>query len=61
MITENSVSSEEIIINAPAEIVWGVILDFENYGLWNSFCPSMRGEPITASPFMLGQNGFHRP
>ena len=43
MITANSVSSEEIVINAPAEVVWGVILDFANYGLWNTFCPSMKG------------------
>ena len=46
MITANSVSSEEIVINAPAEVVWGVILDFANYGLWNTFCPSMKGEAV---------------
>ena len=53
MITENSVSSEEIIINAPAEVVWGVILDFENYGLWNPFCPSMKGEAVVGSPLEM--------
>jgi uncharacterized protein YndB with AHSA1/START domain len=53
MITENSVSSEEVIINAPAEIVWGVILDFENYGLWNPFCPSMKGEAVIGSPLEM--------
>jgi uncharacterized membrane protein len=40
MITANSVSSEEIVINAPAQVVWDVILDFDNYGLWNTFCPA---------------------
>ena len=49
MITENSVSSEEIVINAPAEVVWDVLLDFENYGLWNEFCPSVKGEPVVGS------------
>jgi hypothetical protein len=53
MITANSVSSEEIIINAPAEIVWDVILDFENYGLWNTFCPSMKGEAVIGSPLEM--------
>jgi uncharacterized protein YndB with AHSA1/START domain len=50
MITETSVSSEEIIINAPAQVVWDVIVDFANYGLWNTFCPSMKGEPVVGSP-----------
>jgi len=50
VITENSVSSEEIVINAPAELVWDVLVDFENYGEWNSFCPSVKGEPVIGSP-----------
>jgi hypothetical protein len=53
MITENSVSSDEIIINAPAQVVWDVILDFENYGLWNTFCPSMKGEAVLGSPLEM--------
>ena len=50
MITANSVSSEEIIINAPAQLVWDVILDFAKYGLWNPFCPGMKGEAVVGSP-----------
>jgi uncharacterized protein YndB with AHSA1/START domain len=50
MITPTSVSSEEIVINAPASIVWDVIVDFANYGLWNTFCPSIKGEPVVGSP-----------
>ena len=46
MITENSVSSEEIIIHAPAELVWGILVDFSNYGEWNAFCPSVKGKPV---------------
>jgi uncharacterized protein YndB with AHSA1/START domain len=50
MITASSVSSDEIIINAPAQVVWDVIVDFANYGLWNTFCPSIKGEPVVGSP-----------
>jgi uncharacterized protein YndB with AHSA1/START domain len=53
MITANSVSSEEIIINAPAQLVWDVILDFANYGLWNPFCPGMKGEAVVGSPLEM--------
>jgi len=49
VITENSVSSEEIVIDAPAELVWDVLLDFENYGQWNVFCPSVKGEPVVGA------------
>lgn len=49
MITENSVSSEEIVINAPAELVWDILLDFDNYGEWNLFCPSVKGEPVVGA------------
>lgn len=44
MITENSVSSDTVTINAPAALVWEVIVDFANYGQWNEFCPSIKGE-----------------
>ena len=46
MITENSVSSEEIVIHAPAELVWDILMDFSNYGEWNAFCPSVKGTPV---------------
>ena len=44
-INESSVSSEETLINAPAELVWSIILDFDNYHVWNRFCPEIRGVP----------------
>ncbi len=54
MITESSVSSEEIIINArAAQIVWDVVLDFDNYGVWSTFCPSMKGEAVIGSPLEM--------
>ncbi len=44
MITENTVSSDEVTIEAPAQLVWDVIVDFENYHLWNEFCPRIDGK-----------------
>jgi uncharacterized protein YndB with AHSA1/START domain len=40
MITENAVYSDEVTIDAPVELVWSILLDFDNYQQWNSFCPS---------------------
>lgn len=40
MITENAVHSDEVTINAPVELVWQILLDFEKYGEWNTFCPT---------------------
>ena len=43
MINSDSVSSEKLTIEAPAELVWSVIVDFEHYHLWNAFCPEVAG------------------
>jgi uncharacterized protein YndB with AHSA1/START domain len=40
MITENAVYSDEVTINAPVELVWDILLDFEKYEQWNTFCPT---------------------
>lgn len=53
MITENSVSSETITINAPAELVWDVIVDFARYGQWNEFCPSIKGQLRMGEPLEM--------
>lgn len=49
MITDNSVSCDETLINAPAELVWDILMDFDNYGQWNDFCPEIKGEPKVGS------------
>ncbi len=46
MITADTVSSDEVLIAAPAEWVWSILLDFENYGEWNSFCPSVKNSSV---------------
>lgn len=40
MIKESSVQSDEVTIHAPVKLVWEILLDFENYAAWNSFCPT---------------------
>ena len=46
MITDNTVSSDEVTINAPVEVVWQILTDFKNYGQWNGFCPSAKVEAL---------------
>lgn len=47
------VSSEKVIINAPAELVWEVLVDFPAYGEWNDFCPSIEAELVLGSPVKM--------
>jgi len=46
MINEDTVSSDTVTIAAPIELVWEIILDFENYGAWNTFCPSVKNTSL---------------
>ncbi len=46
MITETAVYSDEVIIDAPVELVWQILLDFENYEKWNPFCPRAINESL---------------
>lgn len=34
----------EILIKAPAPVVWNVLTDFENYPNWNPFIKSLKGD-----------------
>ena len=53
MITEDTVSSDEITIEAPIQLVWDVLVDFANYGEWNEFCPSCEAELEMGSPVRM--------
>lgn len=46
MITENAVYSDEVTIEAPVELVWKILLDFDNYDQWNSFCPRVINDSL---------------
>ena len=53
MISEDTVSSDEIEIQAPIELVWDVLVDFANYGQWNKFCPVCEAELVIGSPVKM--------
>ena len=56
MITEDTVYSDEVTIDAPIDLVWDILLDFENYGAWNGFCPEIKVaslEPGSAVEMMV--------
>lgn len=36
----------EIQINAPAEMVWKVLIDFHAHPIWNPFIKELRGKPV---------------
>jgi Uncharacterized conserved protein len=36
----------EVVINAPLDIVWRVLTDFESYPAWNPFIRSISGRPL---------------
>ncbi len=39
----------EIQINASAETIWNILLDFENYKEWNPFIKSIKGDSSVGS------------
>jgi len=49
----------EIEIDAPAERVWAVLLDFERFSDWNPFIRSIRGQALVGSRLdvLLGASG----
>ncbi|AMO55943.1 SRPBCC domain-containing protein [Endozoicomonas montiporae] len=59
MITENSVSSETVTINAPVEVVWDILVNFSDYHKWNRFCPKAEATLEIGSPIvMMVELGF---
>lgn len=53
MISEDTVSSDEVVIEASVELVWQVLTDFKNYGEWNTFCPSCEAELVLGTPVKM--------
>lgn len=56
---ENIVTSIKVEINAPAQLVWDILTDFERYGDWNRFCPGFEttgrlGDPVYMQVRMPG-------
>ncbi|WP_062259965.1 SRPBCC domain-containing protein [Endozoicomonas arenosclerae] len=59
MITEDTVTSDEVVINAPAEVVWDILVNFKDYHKWNRFCPKADATLELGSPIkMMVELGF---
>ena len=50
MIDDSAVYSDAVRINAPASFVWSILVDFDNYEKWNTFCPSIKSTLELGSP-----------
>lgn len=46
MITDTSVFSDTVTIQAPANFVWEILLNFADYEKWNPFCPSILNKAL---------------
>lgn len=46
MITDDTVYSDTVRIQAPADFVWQVLVNFSEYGNWNTFCPSVENAAL---------------
>lgn len=42
-----------ISIDAPLDVVWGVMLDLASYGEWNPFAYRIDGDPAVGSPILI--------
>ncbi|MFN2537213.1 MAG: SRPBCC domain-containing protein [Mycobacteriales bacterium] len=52
-INETTCSSDTVLIDAPAELVWKVVADFAAYGEWNPFCVAVDGKLELGAPVVL--------
>ncbi|MRI33972.1 hypothetical protein EOPP23_13330 [Endozoicomonas sp. OPT23] len=53
MITKDAVYSDEIVINAPVELVWDILVNLEEYHKWNPFCPEAKSTLEIGSPIVM--------
>ena len=47
------ISAEKVIINAPLEKVWRVLIDVQNYSAWNPFTPRVETTFVVGAPAIL--------
>ena len=58
---EAVVCSERVAINAPAEKVWEVLVDFERYHQWNPFCVEASGKLAVGEPLTMKLKNYLVP
>ena len=55
------VASDRVVINAPRERVWSVLIDFDGYGAWNPFCVEARGHLAVGEPLAMKLKNYLVP
>jgi hypothetical protein len=55
------VVSQTVIINASAEKVWEVLIDFRRYGEWNPFCVAAEGTLALGEPLKMTLKNYLEP
>ena len=55
------VVSQSVIIEASAEKVWEVLVDFGRYGDWNPFCPAAEGTLALGEPLKMTLKNYLEP
>jgi hypothetical protein len=55
------VSSERYEIEAPAEVVWSILIDMPRYGEWNPFCFEAQSTLEMGAPVNMKLNSYTNP
>lgn len=55
------VHSERVEIDAPASVVWDVLIDLPNYGAWNPFCFACESTLEMGAPVVMQLNSYTEP
>ena len=53
ILNDTTIVSDTVEIDAPADVVWGVIVDFARYGEWNPFTVKVEAVLELGSPVVL--------
>ena len=58
---DTTCASDPVEIDAPADFVWGIVVDFARYPEWNPFCVAIDGTLELGSPVVLHTPHPDRP
>jgi hypothetical protein len=55
------VVSQRVEINAPASVVWGILIDLARYGEWNPFCVEAQSTLEMGAPVVMKLKNYTEP
>ena len=58
---DNVVVGEKVEIDAPASVVWEVLVDLPRYSEWNPFCPAIESTLEMGAPVRMRLNSYLEP